>query len=94
MEDAMSEVSNVFPQMRMKANVDERQDSSLGQKQRVPEVTMKALEKLKEAVTQRKRSTLSLTESGKDGKSEMITSCSNPERNEEGCKNISKGWVS
>ena len=88
-QDALSEVTKIFPTLKLRVCVDDITALVKGKNEEVAEIAKKVMKKLKEEV-EKQGLELSVTENGKDGKSKMIASvvswkmsCVNTARKEE-----------
>ena len=71
---ALSEVTKIYPPLKLKVFVDDITALLMAKKEEVAEMAKKVLKRLTEEVA-KKGLTLSVNENGKEGKSKMIVSC-------------------
>ena len=74
LRDALSDVSKIYPPLKLRVFVNDITALSMGKNREVAEMAKKVMKKLKEEVDE-KGLKLSVTENGKEGKSKMIASC-------------------
>ena len=74
LQDALSEVTNIYPSLKLRVFVDDIAALVQGGNKDVAEMAKKVMKKLKEEV-EKKGLKLSVTENGKEGKSKMVASC-------------------
>ena len=73
LQDALSEVTNIYPPLKLRVFVDDLTALLMGKNREVAEMAKKVMKKLKEVGE--KGLKLSATNNGKEGKNKMIASC-------------------
>ena len=74
LQDALSEVTKIYPPVKLRVFVDDITALVLGRNKELAEMAMKVMKRLSEEV-EKKGLKLSVDENGKEGKSEILTSC-------------------
>ena len=73
LQDALSEVTKIYPPLKLKVFVDDITALLTGENRNIAEVAKKVMKKLKEV--EKKGLKMSVAENGKEGKSKIIASC-------------------
>ena len=73
-QDAPSEVTNIYPPLKLRVFVDDITALLMGKNSVVAEMAKQVMKKLKEEV-KKKGQNMSVNENGKEGRSKIIASC-------------------